>query len=79
MNQLDFKKVYALAVSDADLSNSNIDALIGCATKDFKQVCVPVESAAKLLRECICLFSGGIDTEELQNMRQVYKKNVVLI
>ncbi len=79
MTQPEFKKVYDMAVGKQDLSSANLDALIGCALPDFKQVCVPVESAAKLLRECICLFNGGIDTDELQNMRRVYKKKVVLI
>ena len=50
MNAADFKKVFALADSDTDLSNVDDTILDGCALPDFQPVVATVECCAKAMR-----------------------------
>lgn len=64
-------------------SNQNLEAfddliLHGCGVPDFKPVTVVIEVAARFLRwQCVTLC-GGIDNDELENMRNIFRTKVLI-
>lgn len=75
----DFKRIAALAFSKEDLSGVDTEVLHGCALKEFKPCVAPIRACAKMIRECCLLFSGDIDSLELDNMRHIFQKKVQII
>ena len=79
MNRQQFSAALDIARSDRDLSEFDDDILFGFGLPDFKPVIVVIEVAAKTLRwQCVTL-AGGIDNEELESCRQLFRNRVLIV
>lgn len=79
MTKTEFNRCFDIAKSEADLSQFDMEILHGCGLPSFQKVSVVPQVAARLLRwQCFCL-TGGIDNEELNNMRNIFRRKVELI
>ena len=78
MTREQFSTALAIARSNQNLEAFDDIILHGCGLPDFKPVTVVIEVAAKLLRwQCVTLC-GGIDNDELNNMRQIFRTKVLI-
>ena len=79
MNRQQFSAALDIARSDRDLSAFDDDILFGFGLPDFTPVSVVIEVAAKTLRwQCVTL-AGGIDNEELESCRQLFRHRVLIV
>ena len=79
MDAKEFKMAFALAKSNADFSNVNIDHLSGYGLKDFQPVTTTLEAVAKIMRWQALHFNGSWDMEELDGIKYVGKKKFEII
>jgi len=78
MTREQFSAALEIARSDRNLEAFDDIILHGCGLPDFKTVTVVIEVAAVMLRwQCITL-AGGIDNEELENMRNIFRTKVLI-
>lgn len=84
MKAAEFKRVFALADSNEDLSEVDDSILSGCGLREFIPVVATVRQCARLLRDFRSIFkdrSGGSqwDMEALNEMRDIYRRKVTLL
>jgi hypothetical protein len=72
MRKEQFEKAFAIANSNADLTNVDDSAMFGYALPDFEPVTVPIETVAKTLRWQALQLSGKWDTMELEACRKAF-------
>lgn len=74
MTKDQFNAAVAIAQSKVDLSNVDDTVLDGCGLPGFVPVTVSLEACAKCIRwHAICL-NGQIDSEALNEMRNISRK-----
>jgi hypothetical protein len=72
MTRDQFRRAYAIAMSDRDLSNVDMDCLNGFGLPDFKAVVVPIEAVARIIRYQTFQLNGGIDIGALTECRKFF-------
>ncbi len=79
MNKAEFKRVFALAKSDADLSDVDDSPLHGCALPEFQPVATTVEMVAKLVRWQGQDLFGGWDMEAVNEVHEIGRRRFLII
>jgi len=79
MNLSDFKRAFAVAKSNKDLSNVFIDHLFGFGLKSFEQTSTTLDAVASVMRWQAKLMNGSWDESELNVIREVGRKKFVII
>lgn len=78
MTKTEFQAAYNLAVSGVELTADD-SLLYGCALPDFQPVTVTVETAARFIRwQCCCIF-GGVDSDALNDLRNIFRRKVQMV
>lgn len=72
MTGSEFAAAWKLALSSVDLDKFDDIALDGVGLSGFQPVVVPIEAVARFLRwQCVYIFGGGYDGEELERCRRL--------
>ena len=79
MKASDFRRAFALANSDTDLSAVDDSILYGCGLPTFTPVVATLEMVAKLIRWQCWRLDGQWDGEALNEMRDILKRKVVAL
>lgn len=79
MNADHFSAAVAMARSDIELDQYDINVLDGFGLSDFKQVHVLLEVVAKCLRWQCCQFGGGWDNEAMEECRLAFRHKVIVV
>jgi hypothetical protein len=74
MTKQQFDKAVSIARSNVSLDNVDDTILDGCALPDFKPVTVTLEATARFIRWHCCQLNGQIDSEALNEMRNISRK-----
>ena len=78
MTREQFTAALEIARSKQNLEAFDDEILHGCGLPGFKPVTVVIEVAAVMLRwQCVTLC-GGIDNDEVNNMRQIFRTKVLI-
>lgn len=78
MTKPQFDKAFAIATSKENLDDVDDTILYGCGTPNFKQVTTTTRTFAKLLRWQVCCVNGSIDEKELNEMREISRKRILI-
>ena len=79
MTREEFSAALTMARSGKDLSAFDDEILHGCGLPGFERVSVIIEVAALMLRwQCVCL-NGGLDNDEVENMRNIFRTKVLIV
>lgn len=79
MTKQEIKEAVKIAKSDQDLMNFSQDHLFGCGLSDFKPVVSSIEAVARLIRHQCCMFNGGFDEVELNNLYWIFQHRIRII
>lgn len=79
MNNDDFKRAFALADSDENLSLEDIDIFHGCALPGFSPVVATIRQVARIIRWQAANMGGGWDAEELTSLRDIFRRKVTMV
>jgi len=74
MTKQQFSDAVAIAQSETDLTTVDDTILYGCGLPDFKAVTVTLEAAAKFIRWHCMMLNGSMDSEALNEMRNISRK-----
>ncbi len=69
MNKAEFQKAFVIAESDEDLTNVDIDSMIGFGLRGFKKVAVTCRMMARMIRYQAMQMNGEWDSVELASLR----------
>ncbi len=78
MTKQQFDKAVTLARTTLDL-NDDDEVLYGCALPNFKPVTVTLEAAAKFIRWHCVQLNGQVDSEALNEMRNISRKKWLVV
>ena len=79
MTKNELKEAMDIARSDRDLSNVDIEHLVGYALPTFGPVTVAVEAVARMIRWQCYLLNGGIDGEALDELAECFRRKVTVL
>ena len=79
MTKAEFNRAFAIAQSDADLSNVDDEHLFGFGLPDFKKVVTTLRAVAKTIRWQAGQFNGEWNNEALQEIREFGRKRFEVI
>ena len=74
MTHQEFKTAVKLAET-GEYDNVDIDILFGCGLPDFKPVTITMDCAAKFIHQHAMQFNGSWDTDALNEVRQISRRN----
>ena len=77
MTKPEFQAAYNLAVSGVELTADD-SILFGCGLPDFSPVTCTLEVVARFLRWQCCYIFGGVDSEALNECRNICRRKVQL-
>jgi hypothetical protein len=79
MTKTEFSKAFEIARSDMDLSGVEIESFNGFGLYGFQPIATTLQAVARLIRwQCYCL-NGSIDSEALNDIRQIGKRKFEIV
>ena len=76
-----FRSALAIAKADVDIDSEvyTIDNFLGCGLKDFAPINVTLEALARFIRYQCAYMYGGMDENELENIKWIARRKFTLI
>lgn len=79
MNKAEFKRAFAVASSDQNLTNVDMGHLFGFGLRDFQPVSTTVEAVARMMRWQAHQMNGGWDEQALDEIRVAGRTRFIVI
>jgi len=79
VTKIEFTRAVEIATSDRDLGGIDTSILHGYGLEDFRAVAVSLDTVAAMIRWQCCYLTGGIDAEELADIRRIFRRRVEIV